>query len=188
MSSQFGTTMPANSIIIRPATPQDAQGMARVLIDAQRATYAGVMSDDILNGLSYETGARKLSVYFSGIGDDYMPFVAIEAETDAIVGFSAARIHHGCGHQEGELHTLYVDLLCQRRGIGTRLLAKAARFLGSHGLIRMTVWTLAINPAGAFYEKLGGTYCQERDVEVKGQTLREVCYGYDVDKLWHERD
>ena len=30
---------------------------SRVLVDAQRATYAGVMSDDILNGLSYEKGA-----------------------------------------------------------------------------------------------------------------------------------
>lgn len=61
-----------------------------------------------------------------------------------------------------------------------RLMARSANFLGSRGLVRMTVWTLTINPARAFYEKRGGTYREERSVEIGGQTLHEVCYGYEV--------
>lgn len=153
--------------------------MARVHMDARRATYEGVMSDDIVNGWSHEKSARALSAQLSLLGDDGMAFVAIVSDTGEVAGFSVAgpRRSHG-GHREGELYALYVDPLRQRRGIGERLMAQTANFLTNRGFTRMTAWTLSINPARAFYEKLGGAFQDERRVEIKGQTLHEVSYGW----------
>jgi|WetSurMetagenome_2_1015567.scaffolds.fasta_scaffold885344_1 ribosomal protein S18 acetylase RimI-like enzyme len=169
------TIMP--NVIIRPALPQDASGMARIQVDGWRATYKGIMSDDTLNSLSYEKAAE----HFSNIIGKKTVFAAADPKTSEVVGFSIAGARRdNDGPHEGEVYSLYVHPLLHRSGIGKRLMTEAAIFLGERGFTRMTVWTLTLNPARAFYEKLGGAFAGERDVEVKGQMLREASYGWDV--------
>jgi hypothetical protein len=42
----------------------------------------------------------------------------------------------------------------------------------------MLVWTLAANPFRFFYERLGGQRVLERTIEIGGQSLAEVAYGW----------
>jgi ribosomal protein S18 acetylase RimI-like enzyme len=168
-------TMP--NMHIRPASPQDAHGMARVLVDGWRTTYKGVMSDDILNSLTYE----KTTERFSGLINNETVFVAANPETGEVMGFSVAGARRdNDGPHEGEVYSLYVHPILHRSGIGKRLMIEAAIFLDKRGFTRMTVWTLTLNPARGFYEKLGGAPAGERDTEIKGQMLREASYGWDV--------
>jgi len=41
-------------VMVRRATPADAAGIARVHVDAWRATYRGIVPDEHLDALSYE--------------------------------------------------------------------------------------------------------------------------------------
>src|SRR5512142_1389502 len=44
---------------IRPATPEDAEGIARVHIETWRTTYRGLMPDSVLDNLSIEKQADR---------------------------------------------------------------------------------------------------------------------------------
>lgn len=168
-------TMP--NVIIRSASPRDASGMARVQVDGWRATYKGIMSDDTLNSLTYEKTTERFSCFVS----NETIFVAVDPKTSEVMGFSMAGARRdNDGPHEGEVYALYVHPLLHRNGIGKRLMTEAAIFLSERGFTRMTVWTLVLNPAREFYKKLGGAFAGERDVEVKGQMLREASYGWDV--------
>lgn len=45
------------------------------------------------------------------------------------------------------------------------------------GFARIGVWVLRDNPARGFYERLGGEYSTEKDIETGGAVLREVALG-----------
>ncbi len=42
----------------------------------------------------------------------------------------------------------------------------------------MLIWVLADNPSRRFYERLGGQLVREAEVELGGQRLRELAYGW----------
>ena len=42
----------------------------------------------------------------------------------------------------------------------------------------MLVWVLKDNPAGGFYERLGGGYLYEKTIEIGKDTLVEAAYGW----------
>src|SRR5260370_37689042 len=58
---------------------------------------------------------------------------------------------------DGELYAIYIDFAEHRRGIGRALVAALARTLAAAGYQSLCVWALRDNPAGRFYERLGGT-------------------------------
>jgi ribosomal protein S18 acetylase RimI-like enzyme len=177
LRGQKEAPMTTPNMIIRPASLLDIHALARLHIDGRRATYKGIMSDDILNSLTCEKAAER----FSGLINTETVFVAVDPQTSEVTGFSipGARRDAVSPH-EGEVHALGVHPVRHRSGIGRRLMTESAIFLSARGFTRMTVWTLTINPARGFYEKLGGAFTGERDVEVKGQLKREASYSWDV--------
>ena len=42
----------------------------------------------------------------------------------------------------------------------------------------MLVWTLGENPCRRFYERLGGEFVAEKEIEIGEQKLVEVAYGW----------
>jgi hypothetical protein len=42
----------------------------------------------------------------------------------------------------------------------------------------MGVWVLALNPSRRFYERLGGKFIGQQQIERGGQTFIEVAYGW----------
>lgn len=171
-------------MLIRRAEPNDAAGIARVHVDAWRATYAGIVPAEHLNGLSYE---RRESTWTSILADadsSKVSFVA-ESPSGSIVGFaSGGPEREDDPVYEGELYAIYLRDTFQGRGIGRSLVSSVAEHLASTGHRSMLVWVLADNLHRRFYERLGGEPVREKSITIGGLALVEVAYGWlDVSAL-----
>jgi hypothetical protein len=52
--------------------------------------------------------------------------------------------------------------------------------LRSRGFKKMLVWVLAANPSRLFYQRMGGEKVREQYLEIGGENLLELGYGYDL--------
>lgn len=94
--------------MIRVAQVSDAEGIARVQVDTWRATYAGLMPDEVLAGLSYESGAQRWQNTLTTYREQN---VAVVAENNAgeVIGFVlGGQARDGYTEYGGEIFALYV--------------------------------------------------------------------------------
>jgi ribosomal protein S18 acetylase RimI-like enzyme len=170
--------MQAQAIILRPALPADAGGLARVGVETWRTTYKGIMSDETLAMLSVETRAQgwlgRLDV------PDPQSFAFLLETNGEVIGFSSGGAERdGDPSYRGEIYALYLLQEYQHQGLGRRLVEASVRSLLENGMTSMLIWVLRDNPSRRFYESLGGKYLRERTIDIQGQTLPEVAYGWD---------
>ena len=127
--------------MVRQAGPADARAIAQVHVRAWREGYRGLLSDELLAGLSVEQRARDWSARLgAGTG---LTFVALEG--GVVTGFATL--------VDCEISALYVDPDRWRGGVGSALLREA---LTAAGEGEVTLWVLAGNePALRFYERFG---------------------------------
>lgn len=168
---------------IRPATPQDAFGIAHVHVETWRATYPTLLPHDYLaKHLSIDTRAifwqRTLQ-----LGDGHEA-VFVACEGFDIVGFAsvgparkAPRGSEPAGRW-GEVFTLYVLPDWQEQGVGRMLLTNGFAELVERGFDAALLWVVAGNPSRFFYEAMGGKAIA-RDVEkFAGAPIEEICYAW----------
>lgn len=163
---------------IRAATLADAAGIARVHVDSWRATYAGIVPDAYLEGLSYAARETRWNENLHALDTNQCTYVA-EDEAGQITGFA------GGGPQRtalpgyaGELYAIYLLRAAQGQGIGRQLVSRVAAHLVRHEMPSMLVWVLAENPSRGFYETLGGQVVDGQSIEIGGARLPEVAYGW----------
>lgn len=78
-----------------------------------------------------------------------------------------------------ELYAFYLLKEQQGHGYGKVLFGTMVKqFLGQNHTA-MLLWVLATNPACGFYEKMGGRYLKTKPIDIGGETLEEVAYGWD---------
>ena len=99
--------------MIRRATPDDAAGIAAVLVRSWRRAYADIVDPQVLDELDVDERAQKWRESLDG--NEVLAWVAEEG--GRVVGFTSLR--------GPKLTTLYVDPVAQGAGVGTRLLAEA---------------------------------------------------------------
>jgi ribosomal protein S18 acetylase RimI-like enzyme len=162
--------------MVRPATLEDAEAIARVNVATWRSAYRGLLPDDFLAALdeaNYAERWRRLIGEGSG-----RVFVAEGPE--GIVGFaSGGRERAGEHGYAGELYAIYILDGAARRGHGRELVRAVAGALREMKLPDMIVWVLRDNTrARGFYERLGGTYVREQPITIGTTTLKEVSYGW----------
>jgi GNAT superfamily N-acetyltransferase len=163
---------------IRSATPADAAGIARVHVDSWRSTYAGIVPDAFLDGLSYERSEQNWQRSLTHEHSRSCYFVA-ETEDGQVVGFACGGpLREPQADYRGELYAIYLLQQFQQHGLGRRLVAHVASWLLQHDLATMLIWVLKDNPACSFYSKLGGERVTEKTFELGGATLVEVGYGW----------
>src|SRR5262245_23858420 len=163
---------------IRDALPADAAAIARVHVDSWRTTYAGLVPDDFLAGLSYERSQKNWSRAFTDPSLNTFLLVA-ETEPGQVVGFaSGGPLREGPPDYQGELYAIYLFQDHQRCGFGRALVAHTASRLLQRGFANMLVWVLADNPGRRFYEALGGQFITEKPFALGGATLLEAAYGW----------
>lgn len=142
--------------IVRPATPDDAEAMARVHDRSYRAFYRGILPDEAMNFRTVEdrTAEWRQSIE-SGVG------IASAAVVDGtIVGVSFAFEDRGddVPARTGQLSTLFIDPDHVRRGHGRALLDAAVEWFRALELTSAVLWCLEENErARRFYEALGWT-------------------------------
>jgi ribosomal protein S18 acetylase RimI-like enzyme len=162
---------------IRDATLADVPAIARIHVDSWRATYRGLMPDDLLAGLSYERRERQwvqaITAASEGRG------CTVVADEGAIVGFADGGRCQGDWGYDGELYAIYLAETHQGRGLGKALFLAVAERLAAQGKRSMLIWVLDTNALGrGFYEALGGVLVGEK-TETRGDaSLHEVSYGW----------
>lgn len=154
--------------MIRPGTPDDAEGVARVQVQTWQAAYAHALPHNQLTALSVEKRAESFRRW---------PPTFVAVADGAVVGYIAVgRTHDENG--DGELYAIYVLPDHWGTGVGRALLTAGEERLRELGHQDAHLWVLDDNPrARCFYETAGwavdGT---ERRVEFLGFVLDEVRY------------
>ncbi len=167
-------------IAIREACSRDAAAIARIHVDTWRTTYAGIVPDDFLAGLSYVKREQAWNETLS-IGLPAAGILVAEAAWGEIIGFVAYGVpeREGAPVSHGEIAAIYVLEEQQRLGIGRRLFWEAVQRLSPYGINSMLLWVLEDNlPACRFYKSLGGEYLDRDTITIGGKELEMVSYGW----------
>lgn len=178
------SNQPPDNVLIRPATPKDAEGIAWVHVETWRAAYAGLIPANVLAQLSVEHDAQQIRERITHPPPGSFWWVAEKA--GRIVGFaSGGPERSGDEIYRGEIYALYVLPPFQRQGIGTRLVLASVQTLIQNGLTSMLIWVLADNhPGRAFYARLGGQPTREQTITLRGISLQEIGYGWEDLTTW----
>ncbi|MEX2144716.1 MAG: GNAT family N-acetyltransferase, partial [Anaerolineales bacterium] len=155
----------------------DAEAIARVHVHSWQTTYKGLVPDLFLADLSVERRTMQWREALAQQQTNYL-FVA-ETETEGTVGFVASGPEReGRRGYSGEIYAIYLLEQSQGQGIGRMLFETAMLDLKKRGHDSMLIWVLSGNPASGFYERMGGVFIAEKDIEIGGAVLQEMAYGW----------
>ena len=166
-------------ITVRNATKKDAGAIAQVYVDSWRESYAGLIPDWVLLGMSYRRLAKAWERAIRTAGKDEAILVA-ESDGQGIVGMGSCgptrdtKLTYG-----GEVYTLYVHPNNVGQGVGSLLLKALFAKLESIGKPSACVWALAQNPSRHFYKAQGGIIAATRQGRQWGVSIHEVAYGWE---------
>lgn len=172
-----------DAISFREAKLGDLAALGELHVASWRESYAGLLPDSLLDGLSAEARSAMWSAVLSDPEAFGGTTVFVAESAGEIVGFGT------CGSQrdeaqkgegfDGEIGALYVLRSHQRAGVGHALMRLMSRKLLDEGHRAAALWVLRENlPARAFYERLGGVVVGERTDEESGAVMVEVAYGW----------
>ena len=108
-----------------------------------------------------------------------------ETEEREIVGFACGGPIRREGVDvlgtEAEILAIYLLDKVKRQGVGRRLMRGVLDHLSQHGFRSAGLWVLKANlPARRFYEALGGTAGAEQCFDLRGQTVAEIAYRFEL--------
>lgn len=170
--------------LLRPATPEDAAGIAHVRLSGWRAAYRGLVADSVLDSLDEATDAER---WAARIGAD-PEICTLVADLDPAVGGFCT---YGPDRDEpvdgrAEIYAVYVLPAAWGTGLGRHLIETVTGELAGRGITEVRLWALAGNHmAHGFYQHLGFRLDGgERDLEglpaPDGHDVREVRYRLEV--------
>lgn len=153
--------------MIRPATPEDAEAVARVHVETWRAAYAHALSAEGLASLSVTQRAelhRRSPPVVAEVDGEIVGFVSVGPGTDP--------------DTDGELYAIYVLPDRWGCGVGRALMQAGEERLRELGHQHAILWVLEDNPrARRFYEAAGWTLDgTRRPIEIFGQPVPEIRY------------
>jgi ribosomal protein S18 acetylase RimI-like enzyme len=163
---------------IRQARLADARAIGRIEVETWRSTYAGMLPDRVLLGMSEQRQTASWAGFLRHRpGDVYV----------AEPGAAAPRVQGfgNCGPQRepafgfaGEIYTLYVAPESQGQGLGRQLLLALFARLVHCGHRSALIWVVRANPARFFYERLGGKLVLNRSIPLGGAPVEAAGYGW----------
>ena len=163
---------------VREALLKDAAAISRVHVNAWRTTYPGIVSDKVLDNISYD---RRMQFWQETLSEPDKQSIILVADhpSKGVVGFASAGPERtGNLPYQAELYAIYMLKPYQGMGIGRQLVAGIAQRLVERGMTSMLVWVLRDNLFRAFYEALGGQEAGEQEITIGQANLVEVAYGW----------
>lgn len=156
---------------VRPARLEDARRLAEIHVETWRATYPGVIPQEILDALSVDERERlwqqwipqrETNVFVAVLGSQVAGFVSVgPCWSDPEIG---------------ELYAIYVLSEAQGRGVGRALMDAGVEALRERWDVAI-LWVATENPrARAFYERYGWVVDGERVDEIEGAAVPETRY------------
>lgn len=162
--------------LIRKATIQDAEAIARIHVFSWQHAYRGLIPDNFLNGLSVP---GRTEFWRSNLAAEPDGTLIVETgfEVVGFAGFGPAR-DKPAAPACAELYAIYIAPDHWGGGCGNLLWAEVERVLIAAGFSRVTLWVLSENRRGRrFYERHGfsvdGT---SKVISFSGTGLAEVRY------------
>ena len=167
-------------IIIRTATINDAEKVAKIKIEGWQTAYRGIIDDEFLDNmnLNEEIEKRKDNI------KDGVDIIVAEFNNE-IVGFCLYRNYikdpESYPNADCEISSLYVKSSLKRKGIGTKLMQYVIQKLQNQGKTKMILGCLKGNyPSRAFYGKMGGKIKKTEKITFGNKEYEEVIYEYDI--------
>ncbi len=158
--------------MIRYSTVNDIHGMGIVYVDTWKAAYQGMIPQDYLDGLTYESWEEKYRARFSQITDYNVAVLDLDGRIIGVTSMMKTR-DDDLPDSFGEIVSIYVLPEYWHQGLGKMMLEWAVKELKKQGFTDCVLWTLEDNHrARRAYEHFGF----ERDGARKSQ---EFC-GKDV--------
>ncbi len=176
--------MVTGPVLVRPALPADAPGIAQVRVDSWRTTYRGMIPDAYLDAMKVEASTALWQRVLDAAPNGTSVFVA--ADDAGVCGFAAGlMLAERKFELDAELSAIYLRPDRQRAGIGRRLVAAVLGAQRGYGATGLLTWVIAANRgARTFYERLGGEIVAEQPFQWDGMNLVEAGYGWrDLDIL-----
>jgi GNAT superfamily N-acetyltransferase len=140
---------------VRPAIPDDAEGIAKVHVKGWQEAYDGQLPQHVLDRQSVPARLRM----WQGLLQEpnRWTFVAIDPGT-GIVGFvGGVRAKPAIFGPVFKIPVLYVLQSHLRRGLGRKLMHALGQAMDQRGPGEVSLWSLASNRAArTFYEAIGG--------------------------------
>jgi len=147
----------SKSVSVRGAEVADAEEIARVHVGSWQGAYRGLISDEVLDGLSIEGRTRQWRGWLAPGGERALTLVA--ARDALIVGFVTLSTRSRDDDEPagvGEVPALYVLPSAWGAGVGGTLLDASVRELRAAGCSQAILWMLEGNDRAArFYEGQG---------------------------------
>ncbi len=142
---------------VRPAIPDDAEGIAKVHVKGWQEAYVGQLPQEVLDRQSVPARLRMWSGLLREPPGNRWTFVAIDPAA-GIVGFvGGVRGKSGVFGSAFKVPVLYVLQSHLRRGLGRKLMHALGEAMAKEGAGEVALWSLASNKgARAFYERIGG--------------------------------
>jgi ribosomal protein S18 acetylase RimI-like enzyme len=162
--------------MVRDATAEDAEAIARVHSAAWRDTYEGMLPAAVIAGFEYKRVLPRWRERLPATSPQ-----SILVWSNPVAGYA----YSGPARDEdpdyaGEVYAIYVAPERKREGGGRALMAASAESLATAGMTSMLVWVHRENHgARRFYEALGGRYVRAQPLGWAGaEAAVEVAYGW----------
>lgn len=166
------------SIVVRPATPDDADAIGRLHVRAWQVGYRALLEDELLDGLDVDAWITRRREHLDAPRADSFNRVA---EVDgAVVGWAAAGPSRDDDRtdREAELYALYVHPDRWSQGVAQALMTSVVEEVDRRELAEISLWVLEENVrARRFYEAAGFTTDgAQKPAGVRGITDPSVRY------------
>lgn len=143
-----------NTITISEAVPEDASGIVDVRRSTWLSTYpnekAGITREDIQAAINQRTRDEEIARRKERLRNDTSTKIWVAKKDDQVIGFLLAERKA----EKNRIGALYILSSYQNQGIGTELMNRALKWLGTEKDIHFEV--AAYNAqAIAFYKKFG---------------------------------
>ena len=162
---------------VRPASPADCPGIARVQVESYRSAYQGFFPPAYLEQFSCAEQAADWAAWLEKFPQDLL-LVAVDPDGQ-VLGYVLARagreLYPG---YDSEVMAIHVLPPMKGAGIGRRLLKAAVQALMGQGCASSMLWTLQGNPIREWYERLGGALLGEKRDWWDDWEMVEVAYGW----------
>ncbi|HLF72032.1 MAG TPA: GNAT family N-acetyltransferase [Dehalococcoidia bacterium] len=165
------------AFVIREASVDDAEAVARVDIDSHVAAYRQIFGETYLDGASPERMLRRWRLLLTqdpsvAYGKEHWFVAAADGGVIGYIGVGPSRDDDAMGL--GEVRAIYVHPDAWRQGAGGALLDAGLAALSSDGFEEAMLWVLEDNAQGrAFYEKQGWSLDEAR----RTQHREEASFG-----------
>jgi GNAT superfamily N-acetyltransferase len=167
-------------VVVRPAEPPDATGIAGVHVESWRAAYADIVPAAVLDNLSVE---RRATFWEERLSDPADSSTWVAEREGLIVGFAGTQPTDAADASDTpvgtvELATIYLLPDVWRQGIGSALERVAVARHTALGTPMLILWVFAANDrARRFYEFAGWRLDEiTRDLVLGGEPIPIVRY------------